>query len=105
MSLKPTIKTFSILATGGYYDEDSGRWTDDIGDEAQRVFEWVCDQYEGDESRLVVLRNTETGELWGVSTWYNGASWGDEPFLLDQESDVRPVKEVEVTRTEYEFVR
>ncbi len=103
MSLKPAIKTFSILAVGGYYDEDSGRWTDDL-DEGQHIFEHVVDQYENDEGRLVVLRNTETGELWGISTWYNGASWGDEPFLHDEEDDIRPVTPKEVTVIQYEFV-
>ena len=104
MSLRPTIKTISILATGSYYDEDERRWTDQFDDEAQLVFEHVVDQYENDEGRLVVVRNTETGELWGISTWYNGASWGDEPFLHDQEDDIRPVAPKEVTVIQYEFV-
>lgn len=99
---KPTIKTLSILTKGCYYDEDSGRWIDDL-DEGQHIFEHVVDQYEDDECRLVVLRNKETNELWGVSTWYNGASWDDEAFLHDEENDIRTVTAKEVTVTKYEF--
>lgn len=79
MTTKPKAITFGILILDEVYDETTDEYVSELtGD--QTVFEYVAEEYLGDEERQLVIRNTETNELWAIDTWYNGASWGDEPM-------------------------
>lgn len=101
--LKPTALTIAILVLDEVYDDETSDYISEVK-EGQEVFELVDELYLDDNSRQCVVKNSETGELWAINAWYNGDSWGDEPFMNEDDDDVYRVQPKEVTVIEYERV-
>lgn len=99
--LKPTIRTFAIIETGGWYDDEEARdYLFDV-EAGQEVFELEEVEFIEDTRRQVVVRNKETDELWAVDAAYNGNSWGDEAFIDVLDCDVYAVEQKTVTVLQY----
>lgn len=104
MTTKPTIQEIEFLHYGSYFNED-----EEYLEEMETVFEAIASQYSVGNGEyvsesvevLLVVKNTETGELWGAQFAPN--SWHEEPLNLEDD-DILPVELQTVCREEYVFV-
>ncbi len=103
--LKPTSDDFEYLYYGSYYkDDEYCEQLDTKFELVERQFSVDTEsaEYVSDSIRvLVVIKNSETGELWGTEESPN--SWHEEAWHIADE-DIYPVELQQVTRSEYVIV-